>query len=110
MIEAVRESRATIYTIGIFDEDDTDRNPGLLRRLANISGADAFFPKELPDITRICRQIASDIGDRYTIGYVPAQTVGGNDLRSISVSAARGGEKFLVRARTSYRFPKESQR
>jgi Ca-activated chloride channel family protein len=107
VIEAVRESRAIIYTIGIFDEDDSDRNPRLLRRLADVSGGSAFFPKELPDITRICHQIASDIRDRYTIGYVPAQTVG-NDLHSISVSAARGGEKFLVRARTSYRFPKES--
>ncbi len=34
VMPAVRRSRATIYTVGLFDEDDPDRNPGLLRRLA----------------------------------------------------------------------------
>src|ERR1019366_7199885 len=36
----VRESRATIYTIGIFDDDDGDQNPRLLRRLAQVSGGE----------------------------------------------------------------------
>jgi Ca-activated chloride channel homolog len=108
--EAVRESRAIIYTIGVFDEDDNDRNPGLLRRLANVSGGDAFFPKELPELEQICQQIATDIRHRYTVGYVPPEVNGKSALRTISVSASRPGERFVVRARTSYRFPKESQR
>jgi Ca-activated chloride channel family protein len=109
VIEAVRESRATIYTVGIFDTDDVDRNPGLLRRLANVSGGDAFFPKELPGLNQICKQIATDIRNRYTVGYVPSESNGSGALRSINVSVSRPGEKFMIRARTSYRFPKELQ-
>jgi Ca-activated chloride channel family protein len=110
VIEAVRESRATIYTIGIFDEDDTDRNLGILRRLAQVSGGDAFFPNELSNLDLICRKIADDVRHRYTIGYVPPAVNGMNALRRIAVSASRRGEKFVIRARTSYRFPKESKR
>ena len=45
VMRMVRESRATIYTIGLFDENDGDRNPGLLERLARISGGAAFLPQ-----------------------------------------------------------------
>jgi Ca-activated chloride channel family protein len=109
VIEAVRESHATIYTIGIFDEDDAARNPGLLRSLANVSGGDAFFPKTLLELAPICQQIATDIRSRYTVGYVPSEAKGSDDLRRLDVSATRHGERILIRARTSYRFPKDIQ-
>ena len=105
VMDAVRESRATIYSVGIFDTDDPDRNPRLLRRLASVSGGVAYFPKELPEIDKICRQIAADIRERYTIGYVPDTSGNVGDLRNIKVSAAKDDGKFTVRARSSYRFP-----
>ena len=46
----VRESRATIYAVGLFDANDRDFNPALLRRLAHISGGEAFFPEGLPAV------------------------------------------------------------
>jgi hypothetical protein len=73
-MEMVRESRATIYTIGIADANDHDRNLALLRRLAQVSGGESFFPQYLSEAIGICRQIASDIRARYTIGYVPVRS------------------------------------
>ncbi len=73
LMRVVQESHATIYTIGIFEAEDPDRNPALLRRLAFVSGGEAFFPKQLSGVIGICRQIASDIRTRYTIGYVPVR-------------------------------------
>ena len=64
-------SAATIYTIGLYDTDDPDRNPGILRELAHISGGEAYFPESPPDTIPVCRRIAHDIRTRYTIGYVP---------------------------------------
>ena len=106
VMPAVQESRATIYTIGIFDDEDPDRNPGLLRRLANISGGEAFFPKQLPEVIGICRQIAKDIRTRYTIGYVPVRTDEKGAVRSIKV-AVTGTDRhdLIVHARTSYVLP-----
>jgi hypothetical protein len=102
----VRGSLATIYTIGIFDEDDSDRNPALLGRLAKMSGGEAFFPERLADVIGVCRKIARDIRTRNTIGYVPARSGEQGSLRKIKVIASRpGGQKLAVRTRTSYFLP-----
>jgi VWFA-related protein len=94
-------SRATIYTVGIFDEDDPDKNPGVLLRLARTTGGAAFFPKQLSEVIPICRKIAKDIRERYTIGYIPS--VRGKLQRSIRVVAeAPQLGKLNVRTRTSY--------
>ena len=105
----VRASRATIYTIGTFDEKDEDRNPGLLQRLARVSGGEAFFPQQLSDVIGICRQIASDIRTRYTIGYVPVRSGERGSLRKIKVTAsAPSRRKLVVHTRTSYLLPDRS--
>jgi len=105
-MRAVRESRATIYTIGIFDADDADRDPGLLRRLAQVSGGEAFFPEQLSQVDGICRHIASDVRTRYTVGYVPVRSGGQGSLRTIRVTAsAPGGRRLVVHTRSSYALP-----
>ncbi|HEV1284869.1 MAG TPA: VWA domain-containing protein [Bryobacteraceae bacterium] len=106
VLEAVRSTRAILYMIGVFDTEDPDRNPGLLRRLAGISGGIAYLPKDLAELPEICRGIAKDIRNRYSIGYVPVRANGGSSLRSIKVSVT-GVEprKVLVHARTSYLLP-----
>jgi VWFA-related protein len=106
VMRMVRESRATIYTIGLFDENDADRNPGLLARLARISGGAAFLPKEVSDVADICRRIASDIRNRYTIGYVPVRSGDKGSLRKIKIVARQSdGRKLTARTRTSYFLP-----
>jgi VWFA-related protein len=104
-MDAVLKSAATIYTIGIFDEDDPDRNPGVLKNLAHVSGGDVFFPRTLEGLVPACRQIARDIRTRYTIGYVPS-TTNGNRQRNIRVAVSAPDRGHLVaRTRTSYLFP-----
>jgi Ca-activated chloride channel homolog len=105
VIDLVRESRATIYTIGIFDETDPDRNPGLLRRLASTTGGEAFFPQENSEVIDICRQIAKDIRNRYTIGYVPVRQNENAELRSIKVEVVGTERKVIVHARNAYMLP-----
>jgi VWFA-related protein len=106
MMKIVRESRATIYAIGVYDADDPDRNPRMLERLSHVSGGEAFLDVQLSDVSGICRRIASDIRTRYTIGYVPVQAGEGDSLRKIKVVASQsGGPKLLVHTRTSYLLP-----
>ena len=71
MVELVERSLATIYTIGLIDPYDPDRNPGVVEQLAHISGGEAFFPCDLGDLQAACRAIGREIRTRYTIGYVP---------------------------------------
>ena len=102
----VLESRATIYTIGIFDQSDPDSNPALLRRLAGISGGESFLKVQLDAVMGICRQIASDIRTRYTIGYIPVRSSEQGSLRKIKVTASiPGGHNLTVHTRTGYVLP-----
>lgn len=106
VLEAVRATRATLYSIGIFDADDPDRNPALLRRLASISGGVSYLPQNLAELPEICREIAKDIRNRYSIGYIPVRTDNKASLRTIKVSVTGAGAgKFIIHARTSYLLP-----
>jgi Ca-activated chloride channel family protein len=103
VMQHVLSSLTTIYTVGIYDEDDPERNEGVLKNLAQVSGGVFFHPKDLEDIVPICRQIAKDIRARYTIGYVPSSE--GKMVRHIKVVASSTDHpKLLVRTRTKYEF------
>jgi VWFA-related protein len=96
------ESSAVIYTIGVFDQDDEDRNPAVLKRLAQSTGGEAFFPRQLSEVVPICEGIAQDIRHQYTIGYVPTNMARDGAYRGIRVRAEAQGHKLSVRTRTGY--------
>jgi len=109
MLDMVERSIGTIYTIGLYDADDPDRNPGILRELARISGGEAYFPASPAAMIPVCRSIAKQMRARYTIGYIPPLQNGTGSLRHIRVRvSARGQTRLIVRTRSSYRYEEES--
>lgn len=103
MLDKVERSLATIYTIGL-DTGDQDRDFGLMRRLAHITGGRAYFPGSGEDMEAECRGIAQDIRTRYTVGYQPL-AVNGGLLRHIHVRASAPGRAGLsARTRMAYRY------
>jgi len=58
-----------IYPIGIFSDDDHDRNPAVLSKIAQNTGGEAFFPAELAEVTKACVSVAENIRKQYTIGF-----------------------------------------
>ena len=97
---------AIIYTIGIFDDQDPDRNPGVLKRLAKETGGEAFLPESLQEVTPICERIARDIRNQYTIAYVPTNRKRDGSYRVVRVKASAPGHGSLsVRTRTGYFAP-----
>jgi Ca-activated chloride channel homolog len=99
-----------VYTIGIFDDQDLDQNPDVLRRLARATGGEAFFPGHLDEVVAICQRIARDIRNQYTLGYVSSNAAEPGAYRAIRVVArtARNG-KLLVRTRSGYIAAAESR-
>ena len=102
------QSNAMIYTIGVFDPEDPDGNPGVLRRLAQQTGGQAFFPAQLSDTIQICEQIARDIRDQYTIGYSSTNEKRDGVYHKVRLTArAKTSGKLSVRTRAGYSAGKE---
>jgi Ca-activated chloride channel homolog len=106
MMALARQSEAIIYTIGIYDRDDPDRNPGSLKQLAKATGGEAFLPGSVKDVVPICERIARDIRNQYTITYVPKDIKYDGKYRAIQVKAGASGQgRLMVRARAGYYAP-----
>jgi len=107
VMSMVNQSNAAIYTMGIFDESDEDRNPHVLKQLSDASGGEAFFPKTLQDVLPICEQIAHDIRSQYTITFVPTNKKQDGAYRAIDVKAREtwGGRRLAVSTRAGYSAP-----
>jgi hypothetical protein len=107
ILRRVDESLATIYTVGIFNPDDKDKNPGFLKRLAEISGGEYFQPRNIDHLVGVCEKIAHDIRNRYTIGYSPEGIPFDGKVRKLRVIAKSptDGRQLEVRTRTHYQTP-----
>jgi VWFA-related protein len=103
VLKVAEQSSAILYTIGLFDDDDPDRNPKVLKRLARETGGEAFFAAELSDVVAVCESIAHDIRNQYTIGYVSTNVTPKGTYRAVRVVArAAGRGKLFVRTRAGY--------
>lgn len=96
------QSSALLYAVGLFDENDPDRNPGVLRRLARETGGEAYFPGRPEEVVSICERIAHDIRQQYIIGYVPSRPAKGGPYREVRLTARANGSKLTVRTRLGY--------
>ena len=106
VILLAQRSSATIYTVGIYEDTDLDRNPAALKKIAATSGGRAYFPQSLRDLDGVCRDIAGRIHSQYTIGYYSSNARHDGTFRRVDITATRGGgQRLRVTARTGYRAP-----
>jgi VWFA-related protein len=111
VMDAALRSDVVIYAIGIYDKDDHDANPKLLRRLAEVTGGEAFFPRENAEATPVLERIARDVRASYTIGFTPAATRGREPHKLRVEVRPDDHRKLTVRARSAYiGNPVEAQR
>lgn len=103
VLRLAEESSATIYCIGIYDPFEKDRNPGVLKRLANLTGGDVFFPHDPSELRDIWPKIAGSIRGQYTIGYLSDNTTRDGSYRKVTITAVDNrGKKLDVRTRSGY--------
>jgi VWFA-related protein len=101
VLKKADEAGAVIYAIGIYGPEDSDSNPGVLRRIAKETGGEAFFPEDSSQVAGICEGIAREIRRQYTIGYVPEGTRP-SGRHAIRVTARADGRQLVVRTRAGY--------
>jgi len=100
VLARARASNATIYTIGIFDREDPDRNPRVLKSLAETTGGERFLPRSAGPLISACEQIAREIRSGYTIGYTPPDRDG--NYHRVRVVVETPDRKLNVRTRPGY--------
>lgn len=106
VLQIARQSSATIYTIGIYDDADPDRNPGVLRKIAELSGGHVYLPGSLNDLERVWQDIAGRIRHQYTIGYHSSNPAHDGRFRNVKITASRnGGRGLRVTTRDGYLAP-----
>jgi Ca-activated chloride channel family protein len=109
VLQIVQRSSAKIYTIGIYDETDRDRNPRVLRKIAGLSGGRAYFPDSGNDLEQVWRDIAGAIRSQYTIGYHSSNPSREGGFRKVKITASRnGGQGLRVTTRDGYFAPAKS--
>lgn len=114
VIERVRQSDVTIYAIGLLEDDGggglfgrspSEKARDALEDITEASGGRAFFPESLEEIQALCRQIAHDLRNQYTIGYTSTNATHNGTLREVEVRVQRpdGFPRMEVHTKTSYR-------
>ena len=69
-----------------------------------------MFPDTLADVDQVCKEIARDIRNQYTLGYYPTNQARDGSFRSVKVDLIppKGRTKLNLRTRTGYYAPKGS--
>ena len=103
VLEQARQSQALVYSIALVGSDDGEENPGLLRRLCKDTGGIAYFPREGESVANVSTEIARDLREQYTLGYVPQNIRRADTFRKVEVKVTSAGHgRVRVRTREGY--------
>jgi VWFA-related protein len=110
VLAQARQSQALIYSIALVGSDNEEENPGLLRRLCKDTGGIAYFPRAGESVTNVSTQIARDLREQYTLGFVPHNMKRADAFRKIEVKVgAPGRGRLHVRTREGYSLAAEKE-
>jgi len=110
VLAQARQSQSLIYSIALVGSNLEEENPGLLRRLCKDTGGIAYFPREGESVTNLWTEIARDLREQYTLGFVPQNIKRADVFRKIEVKVtAPGHGRLRVRTRPGYSLTEEKQ-
>ena len=117
-IDRVRESDVQVYCIGITDEtpksgifsrlssSETKRYHDALTRLAEESGGNAFFPRDISELRGVADEIAGNLHGQYSIGYFSSNTAHDGAFRSVKIEpVGKKNNDITIRHRNGYFAP-----
>jgi VWFA-related protein len=103
VLAQARQSQALIYSIALLGAPGEEENPKILQRLCKDTGGMAYFPGPKESVTDISKEIARDLREQYTLGYVPQKIGDIHSFRKLEVKITGPGHgKLHVRTRPGY--------
>jgi VWFA-related protein len=104
LVKAAQQSEVLIYAVGLLTDEErreAKRAEKALEALAEATGGETFFPRDVSEVERIASQVAHDIRNQYTIAYTPSNQAMDGSFRQIKVTVKASGNP-AVRARSGY--------
>ena len=107
LLREAQESETALYLIGLPCTDskrDCRQAKRRLRKLAEVTGGNAYFPVLNDPIEPLCRKIAHDIRNQYILGYYPSNPARDGRFRNVRVEirAPKNFGRLLARHRSGY--------
>jgi VWFA-related protein len=110
-LSALQESKIILYAVGLLSPNPIfytgDGGKKALRKLAETTGGASFFPKNVNQVEEICKQIARDLREQYTIGYKPSNDKLDGSWRKVQVrvNPPKTVSNIKVRSKQGYYAP-----
>ncbi len=104
LVRKAQASEVLIYCIGLLSEDEPSEARAArraLRELAEASGGQDYYPKDLTEVEQITPEVAHEIRNQYLVAYSPTNPSLDGTFRQIKVRVL-GYEKATVRTRSGY--------
>ena len=112
VLESLRESKIIVYSVGLRDEFDDSQmfdsqGRKALKKVAEVTGGASYFPRSVSEVQQICRTIARDLRNQYTIGYRPSNDKLDGSWRKVLVriKPAKGLPSVKIRTKQGYYAP-----
>lgn len=105
-IDYARAVEATIYGVGIQGSGPGGSPRGFLKKIAQETGGQAFFPDRVSDLVKAFAQISEELHHHYALAYSPKRAPDGS-WRVLEVRVAR--PDATVRVRKGYFAVKRSR-
>jgi VWFA-related protein len=115
VLESIRESKVIVYSIGLLGSDAgqresdvlADEGKAALKRLAEATGGSAYFPNGVREVEKVCKKIARDLRNQYTIGYKPSNEKLDGSWRKtlVRVNPPKTAPSVKVRTKQGYYAP-----
>src|SRR5277367_3776550 len=104
IVRKARQSEVLIYSIGLLSEEEpreASKAKRSLKALAEASGGNVYYPKDLADVDKITPQVAHEIRNQYILAYLPTNSTLDGSFRKINVTV-KGFGNPTVRTRNGY--------
>jgi Ca-activated chloride channel family protein len=119
LISKVQESDVQVFTVGYLNpapdkglfgrwsKSPQQKAREALQRIAEETGGKSYFPQKIADLPNIVSEIAHELRNQYSIGYVSSNTARDGSYRRVRVTSASNSKAgYQVRHRRGYFAPK----
>ena len=99
VLRLLQDQDVTMFPVGLGTKIDPDR----LNLLAAFSGGQAYFPREMYDLTAEFQRVTENLRHRYTVGYTSTNSTRDGKWRAVEIRTRSAGVR--VNSRKGYFAP-----